>query len=96
MNTTEQTGAIPKAPTASGQSLGALQIDDALLRRSTVEQATGLSTASIYRLLSKQQFPQPVRLSTRCTRWRAGDIRAWLVAQAEARPEAAERTAKAA
>lgn len=96
MNTTEQTGAFPKAPTASGQSLGALQIDDALLRRATVEQATGLSTASIYRLLSKRQFPEPVRLSTRCTRWRAGDIRAWLIAQAEARPEAADRTPKAA
>lgn len=29
-------------------------------------------------------FPQPIRLGDRCTRWRMGDIRGWLTEQAEA------------
>lgn len=63
------------------QSLHALQLADALLRISTVTQATGLSTATIYRRLATGDFPQPVRLSARCTRWKAADVRAWIRAQ---------------
>ncbi len=58
-----------------------LQMQDALLKISTVTQATGLSRASIYRRLAAGTFPAPVRLSTRCTRWQAADVRAWIQAQ---------------
>ncbi len=31
----------------------------------------------------KPDFPQPVRLSERCTRWKLADIEAWEAKQAE-------------
>jgi len=63
------------------QSLQAVQMADALLRIKTVIQATGLSSATVYRKLAAGQFPQPVRLGVRCTRWKAADVRAWIQAQ---------------
>lgn len=81
-----QTVSVP--PQGVGQKpqpLEALQLADALLRIATVSKVTGLSPATIYRKLAHSAFPKPVRLSARCTRWRAGDVRAWLVAQVEAR-----------
>ena len=64
------------------QPLHAAQVADALLRLATVEALTGLGRSTIYAKLAKNQFPQPVRLGARCTRFRAGDVQAWLVAQA--------------
>jgi prophage regulatory protein len=63
------------------QPLHAVQLADALLRIQTVGQATGLSGATIYRKLAAGQFPAPVRLGSRCTRWKAADVRAWIQAQ---------------
>jgi prophage regulatory protein len=60
------------------QSLNAAQLVDALLRIRTVGQATGLSAATIYRKLAAGEFPTPVRLGSRCTRWKAADVRAWI------------------
>lgn len=63
------------------QPLHAVQLADALLRITTVTQATGLSSATVYRKLAAGEFPQPVRLGSRCTRWKAADVRAWIQAQ---------------
>lgn len=63
------------------QPLHAVQLADALLRIATVRHATGLSTATIYRKLAAGEFPEPVRLGARCTRWKAADVRAWIQAQ---------------
>ena len=63
------------------QPLHALQLPDALLRIKTVTQATGLSSATVYRKLAAGEFPEPVRLGSRCTRWKAADVRAWIQAQ---------------
>lgn len=63
------------------QPLHALQLADALLRIKTVAEATGLSNATIYRKLAGKEFPAPIRLGQRCTRWKAADIRAWIQAQ---------------
>ena len=49
-----------------------------LLRRQEVEDLTGLSRASIYRLISEGEFPRPVRVSATGVRWRSGDISAWI------------------
>jgi len=66
------------------QPLHAAELGDALLRLSTVEAITGLGRSSIYARLKAcdGSFPQPIRLGARCTRFRAADITAWLVAQA--------------
>ena len=56
---------------------------DRLLRRREVEEITGLSRSSIYRLMQDGQFPRPVKVGSAAVRWRASDITAWL----ESRPE---------
>ena len=38
-------------------------MNDRLLRRREVEELTGLSRASIYRLMRRGRFPRPVRVS---------------------------------
>lgn len=63
------------------QPLAAVQLSDALLRVRTVSHATGLSVASLYRKLAAKEFPEPVRLGKRCTRWKAADVRDWIRAQ---------------
>jgi len=79
----------PKAPPTRGaalnpQPLHAAQIADALLKKPTVSAVTGLSGSTIDRKTAAGEFPQPVRLGSRCTRWRAGDVTAWLAAQVAA------------
>ncbi|MFN8866720.1 MAG: helix-turn-helix transcriptional regulator [Pseudomonadota bacterium] len=76
------TGAAKKARQRKLQPLHAAQVADALLKLPTVEALTGLSRSTIYARLSRNEFPQPVRLGARCTRFRAGDVQAWLAAQA--------------
>ena len=63
------------------QPLHAIQLADALLRIQTVVQATGLSPATIYRKVAAKEFPEPVKLGSRCTRWNAASVRAWIQAQ---------------
>ena len=58
---------------------------DRLLRRREVEEITSMSPSSIYRLISDEEFPRPVRVGPAAVRWKASDITAWL----ESRPIAA-------
>ena len=59
-----------------------MRMNDRLLRRREVEELTGLSRASIYRLMRSGSFPLPVRVSATAVRWKASDITAWI----ESRP----------
>ena len=49
-----------------------------LLRRPEVEQVTGLSTSSIYRAMSRDAFPRPIRIGLRNVAWRSEDIENYL------------------
>ena len=62
------------------QPLHVAQLADALLKMQTVTALTGLSSSSVYRLVAAGELT-PIRRGTRCTRFRAGDITAWLRAQ---------------
>lgn len=64
------------------QPAWAAQYDDALLKLALVIALTGLSGSSLYRKIAASQFPAPVRLGSRCSRWRAGDVNQWLRLQA--------------
>lgn len=79
--TRSATGAAPKARPKPQQPIHAAQIADALLRLRTVQAVVGLSKSTIYALVARDAFPQPIRRGTRCTRWRSADITAWLQAQ---------------
>ena len=57
---------------------------DRLLRRRQVEEVTGMSRSSIYRLMQDGEFPRPVRVGPAAVRWKASDLTAWL----ESRPVA--------
>ena len=71
----------PKRGIFHSQPLHAVQIADALLKKQTVGAVTGLSGSTIDRKTKAGEFPKPVKLGARCTRWRAADVRAWLAAQ---------------
>ena len=83
----DPTGEGDKKPTrgAIPQPLEAAALPDALLKIQTVAAITGLSPSTIFRKLAADppQFPEPVRLGTRCTRWKSASVRAWLSAQVE-------------
>ncbi|MCE9590084.1 MAG: AlpA family transcriptional regulator [Planctomycetes bacterium] len=40
----------------------------------------GVGRATFWKLHSAGKLPLPVRLSTRCPRWRVDELRAWLAA----------------
>ena len=63
------------------QPLDAVILPDALLKVQTVAAVTGLSASSIFRKTAAGEFPEPVRLGARCTRWKSASVRAWIAAQ---------------
>lgn len=71
---------VSKPKTRSEQPLHAAQIHDALLNLRTVQALSGLGKTSIYGLIKTGEL-KPVRLGARMTRFRAGDVQAWLQAQ---------------
>jgi prophage regulatory protein len=64
----------------SHQPLEVIHVDDALLKLETVRALTSLSRTTIYARMAANPptFPLAIRQGLRCTRWRAGDIRAFL------------------
>ncbi len=77
---TDSTTKRPRSP-AKPQPIEAASLPDALLRVATVIAITGLSSATVYRKVATGEFPEPIRLGARCTRWHAASVRAWLAAQ---------------
>lgn len=51
---------------------------DALLRLPEVSRLTGLSRSALYLRISRGQFPRPVKLGPRASRWRLSDIQRWM------------------
>lgn len=60
------------------QTVAAAQIPEARLKIQTVIELTGLSESSVRRKVSEKLFPAPVKDGTRCTRWVASDVMAYL------------------
>lgn len=56
-----------------------------MLRIGAVEQVTGLGKSTIYRLIAANQFPTPVRLTSKVVAWRRSDLERW----SQARPNVA-------
>jgi prophage regulatory protein len=62
---------------AHSNGRGTTQAVDYLLPRKTVEKLSGLSRATIYRLIKSGKFPRPVSIGTGSVRWRQSDVIAW-------------------
>lgn len=54
------------------------------LRRSAVEDLTGLSRSALYDLMSKGLFPRAVKLTAKSVAWREDDIANWLASREQA------------
>lgn len=44
----------------------------------TLSRTVGVSVPTLYRWMSEQGFPRPIKLSARCSRWPMADIEAWI------------------
>lgn len=49
-----------------------------IVRRAEVLEVTGLSRATLYRLISDGRFPAPVKLAANAVGWREAEVREWL------------------
>ncbi|WP_285374204.1 AlpA family transcriptional regulator [Pseudomonas sp. lyk4-TYG-107] len=49
-----------------------------ILRRSDVEQKTGLKRAFLYSLMSQGKFPKSVRIGARAVGWDAMEVDQWI------------------
>lgn len=47
------------------------------LRRSEVQSLTGLPTSTLYEMMDRGEFPQPIRLSPRTVAWLETEIAEW-------------------
>lgn len=54
---------------------------DRLLRMPEVEAVTGLKKSSLYSLQRRGAFPNPVRISARCTAWPESAVLQWVQAR---------------
>lgn len=63
------------------QPIEASALPSALLKMQTINAVTGLSAATVYRKVATGEFPKPIKLGARCTRWQAQGVREWLDAQ---------------
>lgn len=52
-----------------------------LLRLPRVCQTTGLGRSTIYALIARQEFPEPIRLGARAVAWPASQIEQWVQAR---------------
>lgn len=49
-----------------------------LLKRRHVEEVTGFSRTTIYRLMAEGRFPRPLRTGENSVRWRQSDVQKWM------------------
>ena len=62
-------------------------MQDRLLRRRQVEEITGMSRSTIYKMMQNGDFPRPVKIGPAAVRWRSSDITAWVESRPVARGE---------
>ena len=55
-----------------------------LLRLPMVIRITGLARSTIYKMISQNQFPVPIRLSKRAVAWLQSEIEGWVASRVRA------------
>lgn len=56
----------------------AAPVHDRLITDKEVAHLLGASRSWPWKLARAGRFPQPIKLSARCTRWRLSDVQAWM------------------
>jgi prophage regulatory protein len=64
----------------------AASLSEMLLRVDSVCKVTGLSVPTIYRLMSKDDFPRPVKLTSYARAWKLSEVMAWIDSRPEGMP----------
>jgi prophage regulatory protein len=72
---------LSQAAHAGDQFMAAQPI---LLRLPMVMRITGLARSTIYKLISQNQFPVPIKLSTRAVAWLQSEIETWVSSRVRA------------
>ena len=70
---------MSKTDQIAQQLAAAKYFDDTLLKIEAVSAWFGWSRTKIYDRVSNGGFPAPLKFGLRCTRWRAGDIKSFLL-----------------
>lgn len=47
-------------------------------KRPQVESRTGLSRSAIYALMSRNEFPKPIRLTAKAVGWKSDEVDTWI------------------
>ena len=55
------------------------------LRRTSVQEITGLSRSTLYDLMAKGTFPRPIPVGAKAVRWVDTEVHAWMAAKISAR-----------
>ena len=66
---------------------------DRIMRRREVQQTTGLSRSSMYRLIATGGFPSPIQLSTNAVGWLQAEVMSWIQGRVTATRSCAARPA---
>jgi prophage regulatory protein len=64
-----------------GAALLAASVRDVLLRIDNVCGITGLSVPTLYRLMAKDAFPRPVKLTATARAWKLTEVTAWVASR---------------
>ena len=64
-----------------------------LLTRQEVEEACGLTTSTLYRLMRNHDFPPPIKIASQGRRWIPAEIREWIAAQERSNGDGIDRPA---
>jgi prophage regulatory protein len=94
VSTSKPTAILSAAPPAPDQAVFDRLPDSAWLReaqlvrsRKSPDSAIAplpFSAPTLWRMVKQGKFPKPTKLSARVTAWEAGQVRAWMTAQAMA------------
>lgn len=57
---------------------------DRLLPRDAVETRVGITTSTLYRMMRSGEFPEPLRIGSRCVRWSEHEVEQWIAARPRA------------
>ena len=57
---------------------------EAFLRLPAVMQRVGYSKSRLYALISRGEFPQPIRIGQRASAWLESEVDAWIAARVNA------------
>ena len=53
----------------------------ALMRRNQVQAQTGLARSTLYAMISRGEFPAPVRITGKAVAWTSTDVDGWIASR---------------